>query len=82
MKHEREAYKDPSKLEARYANYFEVGHNEYEFVIDFGQCYPENGKTQFHTRIITAPTYAKALLETLRESIERYGRHFGQSGEE
>ena len=56
----------------RYANYFEVGHNAFEFVLDFGQFYSESKQAQLHTRIITGPAYAKALLETLRRSIDRY----------
>jgi hypothetical protein len=61
-------------LEGRYANYFKVGHNIVtgEFVIDFGQYYPENRNAGFHTRIITSHAYVKALLETLQESMETY----------
>ena len=54
-------YKDPQdgkKPEGRYANYFKIGHNAFEFVLDFGQLYPENGQEQIHTRIITSPIYA------------------------
>ena len=29
---------------ARYTNYFEVGHNPYEFLVDFGQYQPEIGR--------------------------------------
>ena len=66
-----------SKLEGRYSNYFKVGHNAFEFVLDLGQFNAENGGAKLHTRIITSPSYAKALLETLRESIERYEQTFG-----
>lgn len=72
--------KDPqntAQLEGRYANYFEVGHNAFEFVFDFGQFYAEDQTKQLHTRIITGPVYAKALLETLRGSIDRYEQTFG-----
>lgn len=65
------------QLAGQYANYFRVGYNALEFVLDFGQCYAESTAAQFHTRIISGPTYAKALLETLRESIDRYERAFG-----
>jgi len=65
------------QLEGRYANYFKVGNNAFEFLLDFGQFYPEDGKAQLHTRIITSPIYAKALLQTLRESIERHEQSFG-----
>ena len=64
-------------LNGQYANYFKVGHNAVEFVLDFGQLYPENGAVQFHTRIISIPLYAKAFLHTLGESIDRYEQTFG-----
>ena len=54
----------PAPVEGRYANYFKIGYNAFEFVIDFGQLYPEgepgDKKARFHTRIITAPVYARA----------------------
>ena len=64
-------------LEGRYANNFQVGHNAFEFVLDFGQLYPENTAARFHTRIITGPAYAKVLSETLQGAIEQYERTFG-----
>lgn len=69
--------KDPGQLEGRYANYIEVGHNAAEFVFDFGQFYSEGERARVHTRIVTSPSYAKAFLETLRESIARYEESFG-----
>jgi hypothetical protein len=62
------------KLQGKYANYFEVGHNAFEFLLDFGQIYPEEDSEhmKFHTRIIINPTYAKDLLEILRKSIKEY----------
>jgi hypothetical protein len=65
------------KLEGKYANYFKVGHNAYEFVIDFGQYYPESEEAELYTRIITSPAYATALLKTLEESITGYEQTFG-----
>jgi hypothetical protein len=61
------------------ANYFEVGYNAFEFILDFGQLYSEGEEPQLHTRIITSPAYAKALLETLRESVDQYDRAYGTS---
>jgi len=77
MGHERENSQGAGALEGRYANYFKVGHNAFEFLFDFGQFYPEAEHARLHTRIITSPIYAKALLETLRESIDRYEQIFG-----
>jgi hypothetical protein len=77
MEPAQEASGDSKKLEGRYSNYFKVGHNAFEFVLDFGQFYSENEEPQLHTRIITGPIYVKGLLETLRESVERYEKNFG-----
>ncbi len=77
MVHECGEYGDTHKLEGKYANYFKVGHNALEFVMDFGQFYRDSGEAQLHTQIVTNPTYAKAMLEILRESIEQYERSFG-----
>jgi hypothetical protein len=66
-----------TQLEGRYSNYFKVGCGAFEFVLDLGQLNAENGEAKLHTRIITSPIYAKALLETLRESIELYEQTFG-----
>jgi hypothetical protein len=63
--------------EGRYANYFEVGHNGNEILIDFGQMFNEGEKVQFHSRIITSPWHAKALLALLEESIGQYEFRFG-----
>jgi hypothetical protein len=48
-----------------------------EFVLDFGQFYPGAEKQQMHTRIVTNPSYARALLDTLQRAIAEYERSFG-----
>lgn len=53
MNYKREPPQDAGKLEGRYANYFKVGHNAFEFVLDFGQFYPGSEKAELCTRIIT-----------------------------
>jgi hypothetical protein len=77
MNHKREIPQDTRKLEGRYANYFKVGHNAFEFVIDFSQFYSESAKAELCARIITPPIYAKTLLKTLRGAIEHYEQTFG-----
>lgn len=72
-----EDFPEGGSREGRYANYFTVGYNAFEFLLDFGQFYPEGKEARLHTRIITNPIYAKALFETLRESIDRYEQTFG-----
>lgn len=64
-------------LEGKYANYFQIGHNAFEFVVDFGQMYSDGEQEQIHTRIVTGPSYAKEFLELLEQSIEQYEEHFG-----
>ena len=60
---ESKASRGGKKLEGRYANYFKVGHNAVEFVLDFGQHYSENDEAELYTRIITGPCYAKKLFD-------------------
>ena len=69
---------DADCVEGRYANYFQVGHNAFEFLLDFGQLYAESERARIHTRIIINPAYMKSLVETLRESIERQAQIWEQ----
>lgn len=69
---ERKYPLDDINLEGKYANYFKVGYNAFEFVIDFGQYYPENDQAELYTRIVTSPAYAKALKDLLNKSIAEY----------
>ncbi len=76
-RHKHEDAHGARELEGRYANYFKVGYNAFEFVIDFGQHYTEARGAQLHTRIVTGPGYAKELLHFLQDRIERYESDFG-----
>jgi hypothetical protein len=60
------------RLEARYSNYLTVGQNSVEFILEFGQMYSDDESARMHTRIVSAPMYAKAFLETLDGAIRRY----------
>jgi Protein of unknown function (DUF3467) len=64
-------------LQARYANYFEVGHNAYEFIFDFGQYHPEEDAAHMHCRIVTGPPYAKLLCGLLHTAIGRFEEEYG-----
>ena len=66
-----------TKINGHYANYFKVGHNAFEFFFDFGQSQGESEDVSIHTRILTAPGFAKAFMETLRESIAKHEEEFG-----
>lgn len=57
---------------ARYTNYFEVGHNPYEFLIDFGQFQPEVEGVILHTRIAVGPTHAKLLSQMLLSAVRKH----------
>lgn len=63
--------------EGKYANYFKVGHNALEFIIDFGQLYSDSDHSDMHTRIVTGPVYAKALLKTLNDAIDNFETTYG-----
>jgi hypothetical protein len=64
-------------LEGRYANYFEVGHNAFEFIFDFGQYHPENQGARMHTRIVTGPVYARLLAQLLQDAVTRFEAEHG-----
>jgi hypothetical protein len=61
----------------RYANYFKVGHNAFELVLEFGEKFGDTSAAQLHTRIVTNPVYAQALLSTLSDSLRQYQSQFG-----
>lgn len=77
MEQDADGPRDAGQLEGRYANYFQVGHNAFEFVLDFGQFYHDSQEGQVHTRIVTGPVYALAFFETLRASITQYEQIYG-----
>lgn len=65
------------ELDGQYANYFRVGYNAVEFILDFGQFYLDEARPRLHTRIVTSPVYARALGETIRGSLLDYERAHG-----
>ena len=77
---ERRSSQTNNPPEGRYANYFKIGYNAFELIIDFGQHYADNDEPQLHTRIITSPAYGKAVLNTLRDSLEQFEKIYGPIG--
>ena len=72
------AHSKPNQVrEGKYANYFEVGHNPFEFYVDFGQYDPNSEKAKMHTRIVTSPAYAKILGQTLCGSVDNFESEHG-----
>ena len=63
--------------EGKYANYFEVGHNPFEFYFDFGQYDPQSEKVQPLILIVTSPACAKMMGETLSSSVASFEREHG-----
>lgn len=62
---------------AVYANFCEVGHNAYEFLIDFGQFQPALGEVVVHSRIVSGPVQAKLFARVLNDALDRYEREHG-----
>ncbi len=69
-------------VEARYANHFQIGHNEFEFIFDFGQCHASGGRDGADqavpiVRIVMAPPFARALLVTLQRAMVEHEQTYG-----
>jgi hypothetical protein len=73
---------DGDFLEGRYANYFEIGHNAFEFLLDFGQLYSEAPEGRMHTRIVTSPIFARRLAVVLNRTLSQYDQAYGRVREE
>ena len=63
----RQSTKSPGGKEGRYANFFEIGHNAFEFAIEFGQQ-----ACGIHTRIYISPQYARVLSDLLLETLQQH----------
>jgi hypothetical protein len=74
---EREAADRSALGEGRYANYFEIGHNAFEFLLDLGQLGLETEPARIYVRVITSPSGARQLCELLNEALAEYWRSFG-----
>ena len=75
--HRRKDRKRNDDWEGRYSNYFKVGFNSFEFILDFGQAYEDGAGEVLHTRIVTGPAYAKALSRLLADSLAAYEQTCG-----
>ena len=62
--------------EGKYTNCFQIGHNAFEFLLEFGQSYADH--TEFmHTRLVTSPAYAALLSQLLMQALSEYQDRFG-----
>jgi len=64
-------------LLGHYANYLNVGYNDAEFVLDFGQFYQDEDQRRVTVRIVTNPSYAKNFSEALAMAVRKHEREFG-----
>lgn len=65
-------------LVGRYANFLEVGFNDAEFLLDFGQQY-EGSEPLIHTRVITSPAYVRGFITLLADSAAAYEKSGGKT---
>jgi len=63
---------------ASYANYFEVAHNLFEFLIDIGQIDPCTGQFNIGNRVAVGPTHAKLLARLLDRAVTQYESQYEQ----
>lgn len=68
---------ETNEVEGKYANYLRVGHNAFEFIMEFAQVFAETAGEKAHTRIITSPPYAKEMLSVLQRAVAEYEGAFG-----
>ena len=66
-----------ARIEGRYANYFKLGFDRDEFVLDFGQSFSEEVNPCYYVRIVTNPAYAEVLRQMLNKSLKEYEKQFG-----
>src|ERR1700733_2616237 len=62
--------------EGSYANFFQVGHNAFEFLVEFGQ--QEGEQSAIHTRIYVSPHHARLLANLMLDSLQQHERIFGK----
>lgn len=60
------------KEDARYANYFQVGFNAFEFLLEFGQR-----EGRIHTSIYVSPQHARMLSDLLLGALKEYSEGKG-----
>jgi hypothetical protein len=63
--------------EGRYANFFQIGHNAFEFLIEFGQ--QQDGEGSIHTRIYVNPQHARILADLMLDTLQQHERIFGKT---
>lgn len=65
-------------LKPFYSNLARISHSPADFVVDFGQILPGEGKAVVEARVLMSPISAKLLLRALQDNIARYENTFGE----
>ena len=68
----------PEASEGKYANFMNIWHTYYEFILDIGQVMPGRQEINVFQRVVTNPLRAKLLLKTLEVNIRKYEEVFGK----
>jgi len=66
------------EAEGIYSNFVLITHSPAEFVLDFSRMVPGIPKTKVYARIIMTPQHAKSLLNTLKDTINKFENEFGE----
>ena len=77
MENEREINSVSSKWKEEYTNFVHIGHNAFEFLLEFGESDADGENDVPHTRLVTNPVFAVRLAMLLRQAIAQYERRFG-----
>ena len=63
--------------EGKYTNCLRIGHNAFQFLLEFGQSYSDEDTDLVHTRLIMNPVFATRLAKLLADTITEYESTFG-----
>lgn len=63
-------------VEGKYANYFRVGFNDVEFILEFGQ--ELEGGPRIHTRVVFSPANVPSFLRLASESWKSFEERYGK----
>ena len=61
-----------------YANFVVITHSPAEFILDFTRLLPGMPKAKVNSRIIMAPSHAKAFMKALTDNIDKYEKKYGE----
>ncbi len=77
----------PQRPPAQFFNIMQVSHTPREFFFVLGQSHgsqvPDQGyvEVQMISHVVTTPQHAKAMLQVLKGSVEKYEQQFGEISE-